>query len=133
VATLFTCALDAQRGAAEPDRNSPCHERLTAIAPAAPDHPLFWPRKIGDAAPKFPAIPTRTVVHADVHVYELLIGADGKVSTIWTLRATRFEPAFPAFNQAIVGAFRRWQFQPYHVNGVATPLCMSVTMNVDWN
>jgi len=122
-AVSLPSSVDAQRGSTPPDKESPCHARLAAIAPKA----------IRDVAPRYPAIPAGTEIAQAIHHYEVLIGTDGKVSQVWTLGTTRFEPPFPKFDRAIVRAIKQWEFEPYRLNGVATPLCMSMTMNVDWN
>jgi hypothetical protein len=65
-------------------------------------------------------------------VGEALIDTSGKVSRVWPIRQVRFKPAFPAYNQAVVDGIRRWEYEPLLVNGKPTPLCMTVTTNVDF-
>jgi len=63
---------------------------------------------------------------------ELLVGFDGKVAHVWTLRDVRFTPPFPAFNAAIVAAIQQWEFEPVVVESKPTPICITATMTIDW-
>lgn len=63
---------------------------------------------------------------------EILIDNSGKIARVWALREVRFVPPFPAFNNAIADAIRQWQFEPLLVQDQATPACMTVTFNIDW-
>ena len=63
---------------------------------------------------------------------ELLLSGDGKVTHVWPLREVQLVPPFPETNQAIVDALRQWEFEPFLVNGAATPVCMTVTLNINW-
>jgi hypothetical protein len=65
-------------------------------------------------------------------VGEALIDRTGAVTKVWPLRTPSFEPAWPAFNESIAAAIRQWKYAPTMVNGVATPVCMVVTVNIDW-
>ena len=56
----------------------------------------------------------------------------GLVKEVWTTREMAFIPPFPAFNRAIVDAFRQWRFEPVVVQGERVPLCMTVTHIVDF-
>jgi hypothetical protein len=67
-----------------------------------------------------------------VWVGEVLIGTDGKVARVWTLRGVEFKPPWPEFNEAIVAAIRESTFEATILNGRPVPVCMSMTMNVDW-
>jgi TonB family protein len=108
---------------------------LATIAPDTPRNlgPGWPPKKVRDAKPKYPAIPPGTTVRGTLMVYELLVGVDGKVAQVWTLRSVKFDRPFPAFDQAQVRALKQWEFEPYHVNGAATPFCMSVTTYLNLN
>jgi len=54
------------------------------------------------------------------------------VRNVWAVREPSFEPAFPAFSQAIVAALREWQYEPVKVEGQAVPVCLIVTTNINW-
>ena len=91
------------------------------------------PRKIRDMFPRYPTLPLGTQISAGgVWAGELLLGKDGKVAHVWTIREIRFTPPFPAFNESIVAALRQWEFEPLVVDSRAVPACMTVTMNIDW-
>ena len=90
------------------------------------------PRKIRHVNPKYPEVPSGTVGRGP-WAGEILIGTDGSVLRVWTIREIRFAPTFPAFNQAIVDAIKQWQFESPKVEGRSTPLCTTVTMTVDWS
>ena len=62
----------------------------------------------------------------------VLIDTNGKVSRVWALREVQFRPAFPEFNEAIAAAVRQWVFEPPEVDGQTVPVCMAVTITVDW-
>jgi hypothetical protein len=63
---------------------------------------------------------------------ELLLDTHGKVARVWTVREVEFTPSFPAFNQAIVDALKKWEFTPVVVKGDAIPLCTTVTVSINW-
>ena len=65
-------------------------------------------------------------------VGEALIDVPGKVAQVWPMREVEFTPPFPPFNNAIVVAIRQWEFEPVFLNGTATPVCMTVTVIVEW-
>jgi hypothetical protein len=63
---------------------------------------------------------------------EILVDTHGKVGRVWTVREVEFTPSFPAFNQAIVDALKKWEFTPVVVKGDAIPLCTTVTVSINW-
>ena len=89
------------------------------------------PKKVRDVPPKYPELPPGTQA-SGVWVGEMLINSSGKIARVWTLREIRFVPPFPAFNEAIAQAILQWEFEPLLVQGKALPVCMTVTMNINW-
>jgi hypothetical protein len=89
------------------------------------------PKKTRDVPPKYPPFPPGTVAGLRGWVGEALIGADGKVARVWTIREVTIKPPLPAFNQAIVDAIRQWEFEPARVDDVAVPVCMTVTISIN--
>ena len=81
-----------------------------------------------------PAYPKDTLGHKGTGMWvgEALIDRTGAVTKVWPLRTPSFEPAWPAFSESIAAAIRQWKYAPTMVNGVATPVCMVVTVNIDW-
>jgi hypothetical protein len=89
------------------------------------------PKKLRDVAPKYPDQPAQTKA-SEMWAGEVLIDAKGKISHVWTIREVNFKPPFPEFNESIVEAIRQWEFEPTIIGNAATPVCMVVTMNINW-
>ena len=89
-------------------------------------------RKVRNVAPNYPELPAGTL-GSGPWAGEILIGIDGGVVRVWTTRAVRFTSPFPPFNRAIVDAIQQWKFEPYRVRGQATPVCLPVTISIDWS
>jgi hypothetical protein len=89
------------------------------------------PKKLRDVPPRYPELPPGTQA-SGVWLGEVLINNSGKIARVWTLREVRFVPPFPAFNNAITDAIQQWEFEPLLVQGEAMPVCMTVTINIDW-
>ena len=56
-------------------------------------------------------------------IVEARIEADGRVS------AARILKSIPLLDEAALDAVRQWEFTPTYLNGVATPVVMTVTVN----
>jgi hypothetical protein len=95
-------------------------------ADALPEIP---PRRI-QTMPEFPALPVGASAKRN-WVGELLVGADGEVRRVWVLQETQLTPPVPAFNEAIVTAVERWVYEPYIVNGLVQPFCLTVTITLE--
>lgn len=54
----------------------------------------------------------------------LCLGADGSVQSTSLLRSTQFT----AYDEKLEREMRNWRYQPHQVNGVATPVCTSITV-----
>ena len=89
------------------------------------------PRKLRGSSPKLPELPPGTTAMG-MWIGEVSIDASGKVREVWPIREVRLKPAFPALNQAVVDAIRRWEFEPLLLNGMPTPFCMTVSNNIDF-
>jgi outer membrane biosynthesis protein TonB len=89
------------------------------------------PKKLRDVPPKYPELPPGTQA-SGVWLGEILINDSGNIARVRPLREIRFVPPFPAFNNAITDAIRQWEFEPLHVQGKAMPVCMTVTVNINW-
>jgi hypothetical protein len=89
------------------------------------------PKKLRGVPPKHPELPPGTRA-SGVWLGEILINDSGKIVRVWPLREIRLVPPFPAFNDAITDAIRQWEFEPLLVQGRAMPVCMTVTVNIDW-
>jgi TonB family protein len=80
------------------------------------------PKKIRDVKPVYPPEALAAGVRGVV-IIEAVIGTDGTVSDARILRSV------PLLDQAALDAVRQWQFTTTYLNGVATPVIMTVTVN----
>ena len=79
------------------------------------------PTKITDVRPIYPN-EARAAGIQGVVILEVRIEADGRVGQARILRS------IPVLDEAAIEAVRQWQFQPTLLNGVATPVVMTVTV-----
>lgn len=80
------------------------------------------PIKVKDVRPVYPPIAQQAKVSGMV-IIEARIGRDGSVEDARVLRS------IPLLDQAALDAVLQWQFVPTLLNGVPTPLIMTVTVN----
>jgi outer membrane biosynthesis protein TonB len=97
-----------------------------------PQKPVKPPKKLADAQPEFPKLPPRTTISSGIWIGEALIAADGSVADAWSVREPRLTPPFPEFNEAILKAIRKWEYEPVTVEGERMPFCMVITVNIDF-
>jgi TonB family protein len=79
------------------------------------------PIRIKEVPPVYPAIAKSAQVQGDV-VIEATIDETGKVAD------ARVVKSVPMLDQAALDAVRQWQYQPSLLNGVPTPVVMTVTV-----
>jgi protein TonB len=79
------------------------------------------PIRIKDVAPVYPAIAQSARVQGDV-VIEATIDEEGKVAD------ARVVKSVPLLDQAALDAVRQWEYRPSLLNGVPTPVVMTVTV-----
>jgi protein TonB len=108
-------------------------EQTTAAASGTPAPPLDGrtpirvggniaaPRKIRDMRPVYPAEAIQERVTGIV-IIEATIGTDGRVAGARVIRSV------PLLDDAALTAVRQWVFTPTLLNGVPTPVVMSVTV-----
>jgi protein TonB len=60
-------------------------------------------------------------------VIETVIGVNGRVAEARVIRSV------PLLDQAALDAVRQWEFVPTMIDGVPTPVIMSVTLNFQLN
>jgi hypothetical protein len=106
--------------------------KLVGARPVYADRNFRLPKKIHNAAPTYPNPPAGTVGTGGAWVGEALIDTQGRIARVWTIRPVKFTPPFPKFNTAIADSIKEWRFEPPTVNGVATPVCLPVTVNINW-
>jgi hypothetical protein len=91
------------------------------------------PKKLKvDNAWEFPELPPGTTA-SGIWNGEILIGPDGSVADTWAAREIHLDPPFPEFNEAIRSTISKWKYEPVVIDGKKMPVCMSVTVNVDFS
>jgi protein TonB len=80
------------------------------------------PVKTKDVKPIYPAIAQSARVQGVV-IIEAVIGTNGKVTDVRVLRGQ------PLLDQAALDAVKQWEYTPTLLNGVPTPVIMTVTVN----
>jgi TonB family protein len=79
------------------------------------------PVKIKDVPPVYPAVAQSARVQGEV-VIEATVGEDGKVAD------ARVVKSIPLLDQAALDAVNQWEYQPSLLNGVPTPVVMTITV-----
>ena len=92
------------------------------IAPVRVGGNVRPPRRTHYAEPVYPQ-DARAARVQGVVILEVIIGDDGAVSNAHVLRS------IPLLDAAALDAVRQWRFTPTLVNGVPTPVIMTVTVN----
>jgi protein TonB len=80
------------------------------------------PTKVRDVKPEYPDEARAKKVQGVV-IVEVLIDEDGSVADARILRS------IPDFDEVALGAVKQWRFVPTLLNGQATALLMTVTVN----
>jgi hypothetical protein len=88
------------------------------------------PKKLVDASPDYPEPPPGTIF-SGIWIGEALVGSDGLVVDAWALREPKIDPPFPQFNDAILEAIKKWEYEPVTVGDERVPVCMVVTVIID--
>jgi hypothetical protein len=89
------------------------------------------PRRLTSAPFDYPIRPGTTKA-SGVWIGEALVDTAGTVRQVWTIRGFRFEPPWPEFDDAIAAGIRSWTYQPALVDGTVVPVCITVSLNIDW-
>jgi hypothetical protein len=89
------------------------------------------PRRLNTDSFDFPTRAGATKA-SGVWVGEALVDTAGKVRQVWTIRGFHFEPAWPEFDDAITAGIRRRIYEPAVVDGAAVPVCVTVSVNINW-
>lgn len=87
---------------------------------------IHEPRKIRSVPPIYPAAAQAAHV-SGVVILEVVVDAGGNVAGTQVLRSV------PMLDAAAIDAVRQWQYIPTRVNGVPTPVLMTVTVNFTLN
>jgi hypothetical protein len=105
--------------------------KFVGVQPIAIGQNVTPPKKVREVKPSYPDLPTGTAA-SGIWAGEVLLGIDGKVAHLWTVREIHLTPPFPAFNAAIVEAVQQWEFDPVSVDGKRAAICMTASVTVDW-
>jgi hypothetical protein len=89
-------------------------------------------KKVRDAAPEYPTRPGSSKALTSIWIGEALVDKTGAVRDVWTIRPLTFDPAWPEFEAAIAAAIRKWSYEPALVDGAAVPVCVTVSVRIDW-
>jgi TonB family protein len=113
-----------ERAEAEAARKAKAAEARSATMAKAPlrvGGQVRPPVRIKEVPPVYPAIAKSAQVQGDV-VIEATIDEAGKVAD------ARVVKSIPMLDQAALDAVRQWEYQPSLLNGVPTPVVMTVTI-----
>src|SRR5262245_30883890 len=113
-----------ERAEAEAARKAKAAAEVRSAKPAAPlrvGGNVRPPIRIKEVPPVYPAIAKSAQVQGDV-VIEATIDETGKVAD------ARVVKSVPLLDQAAIDAVRQWEYQPSLLNGVPTPVVMTVTV-----
>ena len=102
---------------------------VVAAPPAAPIRTggaIQPPARTKYVPPEYPEIARRSRVEGTV-IIEAIIGIDGKIGEARVLRS------YPLLDGAALAAVRAWEYTPTLLNGVPTPVIMTVTVRFDLN
>jgi TonB family protein len=80
------------------------------------------PAKVVNVPPVYPQEAQDAKVQGVV-ILEAIVGEDGSVTEVEVLRS------IPQLDVAAVDAVKQWRYQPTLLNGVATPVRMTMTVN----
>jgi protein TonB len=80
------------------------------------------PRKVVDVAPVYPPVAAKAHVEGLV-ILEATIDVSGRVVNATVLRGV------PVLDEAALEAVRQWVYTPTLVDGVPTPIILTVTVN----
>jgi protein TonB len=79
------------------------------------------PVRLKDVEPEYPAIARAARIQGDV-VIEATIDEEGKIAD------ARVVKSVPMLDQAALDAVRQWEYRPYLLNGMPTPVVTTVTV-----
>ena len=106
----------------------PATTRLFAAqaAPVRVGGNIAAPRRTRSVSPACPD--TRLPVDGYVVILEAVIGADGVVKDLVTLRPKPGDQQQQALVQSAMAAVRQWEYTPARLNNMTTPVVMTVTV-----
>ena len=106
-------------------------EQLVGHKAVVPGAKIKPPKKLRNVQPIYPTREPSTAGRG-AWLGEALIGTDGRIRDVWALREITFEPPWPEFNDAISNAIWEWKYTPTTVDGEPRPVCMTISVTIDW-
>jgi len=88
-------------------------------------------KRLQYVAPQYPQLPPGTV-GSGVWVAEALIGLDGRIAKLSVVHDLVLKPPYPQFSKAISDAILQWKYAPTTIDGKTLPVCMTVSVNINW-
>jgi hypothetical protein len=133
----LTGVASTEAAAPRPDTERPgvCERqavKLVGQKAVRVDTTIKGPKKIPNVSPHYPPWPPGATGRG-TWIGEALIDSRGRVSHVWPIREVEITPPLPAFNEAIVDAIRQWEFEPLVVDKRKVPVCMTVSVNINWS
>lgn len=107
-------------------------EKLVGRRAAVVDKTLPAPRKVRHVELEFPTRPGSTKAGSSIWLGDALVDQQGRVRAVWTLRPLRFDPPWPEFDEAIAAGISQWLYEPPLVDGRPSPVCLTVSVSMNW-
>jgi hypothetical protein len=107
-------------------------EKLVGRRAAVVDASFPAPRKIRHVELEFPTRPGSTTAASSIWLGDALVDQQGRVRAVWTLRPLRFDPPWPEFDEAIAAGIRQWTYEPAMADGQPVPVCVTVSVSINW-
>lgn len=130
--TLLALSMSAVAQAGPPRLCVEESEKLVGRRATVVDATFRAPRKLRDVPLEFPTRPGSSKAASSIWLGDALVDQGGKVRAVWTLRPLRFDPPWPEFDDAIAAGIRQWTYEPAVVEGQAVPVCVTVSVSINW-
>lgn len=86
------------------------------------------PKKLHQEPPAFP--PRKTATRGSP-VLEVIIDTEGNVAEATILQSV--DPPWPEGDAALLAAIKQWKYEPSTLDGNLIPICMKITLSIEWN
>jgi TonB family protein len=78
-----------------------------------------------------PAFPPRKTATRGTPVLEVIIDMEGNVAEATMVQSV--EPPWPEGEAALLAAVKHWKYEPSKLDGNLIPICMKITLSIEWN
>lgn len=103
-------------------------ERAGLARPLLPGPSVSQPRRVRGGAPELPPV---LETRSGAPVLEAVVDEEGRVEEIHFIQG--FRPPWPEGEAAIGDALRQWRYEPSRLKGKPVPVCITVTIAVNWD